>query len=53
MQLRLDFLPDEVQRDPLLYALLAAFVTLGALLGIWFLLALIAIVRFAVTAMGS
>jgi hypothetical protein len=47
MQLRLDFLPDEVQRDPLLYALLAA------LLGIWFLLALIAIVRFAVTAMGS
>lgn len=49
MQTLLDSLPDALQREPLLYGLLALFLSLGALLGIWFLLALIGLARALIT----
>jgi len=40
-------------RDPVLYGLLAAFLTAGALLGMWLLLAVIGLVRAIFIAAGS
>jgi protein-S-isoprenylcysteine O-methyltransferase Ste14 len=53
MQTLLRFLPETVEQEPVYYGLLTAFLTFGALLGIWFALAFVGLAAAAFRAVGG